>query len=381
MRKLYSILAGILLFVMVLVGFKIHLDRRITENQIGVRDLRTYERFWSSEAQKLVIGEKTLPIFGSSELVGLSDYEDGVGNFLNGDQMNVITIGAGNFQTLYHTMAVSALADAIDSKKVALFLSPQWFTESGYGSAECASTLSENELLCFLGNKRVSKENKQYVLGRLETLLRSSPTQLARVRKYQKALQNPISVDAIYTSIMRFYWNYRGEYEVYKQLDKVNNQVPTYDLETLDFGALLELAQSQGESRCTNNEFGIYDDYWNTYVVETYEEGEVVEKSQHYTRSPEYNDLICFLDVTKELGIEVILVSIPVNGKWYEFQGILCDEYYQNIRDIAAEYSHVVLADMSVYEDEPYFLKDKMHLGWKGWARINEILYTEFVEK
>lgn len=97
--------------------------------------------------------------------------------------------------------------------------------------------------------------------------------------------------------------------------------------------------------------------------------------------SVEYDDLRCFLEVAGELDIHVILVSIPVNEKWYSYQGILCDEYYEKIRDIAGEYPNVELIDMTKYGDEKYFLKDIMHLGWKGWARINEELYKHFMEQ
>ena len=83
--------------------------------------------------------------------------------------------------------------------------------------------------------------------------------------------------------------------------------------------------------------------------------------------------------MAKELDLEVILVSIPVNAKWYSYTGVLLDNYYQNIRIIAGEYDNIVFVDMSIYENEKYFLKDIMHLGWKGWTRINEALYKEFV--
>ena len=118
--------------------------------------------------------------------------------------------------------------------------------------------------------------------------------------------------------------------------------------------------------------------YWNTYAKETYEKGEIEEKSEVYTESVEYEDLKCFLNVAKELDIEVILVSIPVNEKWYTYQGMLCDDYYEKIRSIAQEYDNVVLVDMTEYADEMYFFRDVMHLGWKGWVRISEAIYREF---
>ena len=73
-----------------------------------------------------------------------------------------------------------------------------------------------------------------------------------------------------------------------------------------------------------------------------------------------------FLEVCEETGLEVMLINIPVNGYWYDYTGFPKadrQQYYQNIRDIAAEYD-VTLLDLSDHEYTPYFLKDVMHLGW-----------------
>ena len=119
MKKLYAMIAGFLLFVIVVFGFDQHLDKQIMNNKEAVRNHRTYERFWSSETQKLVMDENTLPIFGSSELVSLEDYEENISSFLNSPDMNIVTIGGGYFQSLSHTMELGAIAENVESKKVA----------------------------------------------------------------------------------------------------------------------------------------------------------------------------------------------------------------------------------------------------------------------
>ena len=86
----------------------------------------------------------------------------------------------------------------------------------------------------------------------------------------------------------------------------------------------------------------------------------------------EYNDLRLFLDICEELDIEPMLVSVPVNGFYYDYTGLPQSErqqYYQNIREIASEYD-VQLLDLSSQEYTPYFLHDIMHLGWKGWVYV-----------
>lgn len=378
MKRLYAVLGGILLFGILTVCFDKYLDNQITNHREVIRNHRTYERFWSSETQKLIMDENTLVIFGSSELVELRDYQETVSNFLNAPEMNVVTMGGGHFQSLSHAMELGAIADGMPSKKTALFLSPQWFQAEGVLQDAFPERFGEENLLGFLRNVNIGDANKQYVLGRTLDLLANSPTQYARVKKYQNAYSNKLSIDGIYMNIMHRYWKLWGKHSVVSQLDEMNYDLPSADLEHMDFGELLILAQEQGRASCTNNEFGIYDEYWDAYVKETYEKGEIKEKSEVYTESVEYEDLKCFLNVSEELGIEVILVSIPVNEKWYAFQGMLCNEYYGKVREVVKEYDNVIFLDMTKYAGEKYFLKDIMHLGWKGWARIGEALYDEF---
>lgn len=378
MKKLYAIIAGFLLFVMVVLGFNQYLDIQIIDNKEAVRNHRTYEKFWSSETQKLVMDENTLPIFGSSELVSLEDPEENISNFLNSPDMNIVTIGAGDFQSLSHTMELGSITESIESKKIALFLSPQWFNETGISPDSFPIRFGEENLLGFLKNEKISDTNKKYVLDRVLSLLEGSPMQYTRVERYKKAFENGISIDRIYMDVMQCYWKLRGKYSVFKQINEMKQDLPIVDLENMDYDMMLSMAERQGKEACTNNEFGIYDEYWETYVEGVYENGEVEEKKEFFTESVEYEDLRCFLQVAKELDVEVILVSIPVNEEWYTFQGMLCDEYYKKVKMTTNEFDNVVFIDMTKYANEEYFLKDIMHLGWKGWVRINEALYREF---
>lgn len=382
MKKLYATLAGMLLFIIAVLGFNHYLDIQIAGHAEIIKNHRTLERFWSCETQKLVMDENTLPVFGSSELVSLEDYSENVSNFLNSPDMNIVTIGEGYFQSLNHTMELGAISEGIESRKVALILSPQWFDRTdGISKEAFPSRFGEENLLEFLRNSKVSDADKRYVLDRTLSLLTDSPVQYARVERYKKAFENKVSLDGIYTDIMLSYWKLCGKYSVLKQIGEMDSELPAVDLEHMDFNEMLLLAEKQGEECCTNNDFGINDKYWDMHLKEAYESGETKKKTEAYevyTVSQEYEDLRCFLRVAEELDIEVILVSIPVNEAWYTFCGNLCDEYYENIRVISREFDHVILADMTEYADEKYFLKDIMHLGWKGWVRVNEALYREF---
>lgn len=118
------------------------------------------------------------------------------------------------------------------------------------------------------------------------------------------------------------------------------------------------------------------------YVRAAEEERRGSDTGGSYQVSPEYEDLRLFLDVCKETGTEPLIVSIPVNGRWYDWTGFPKEDreaYYENIRKICEEYQ-VEMADFSDKEYEEYFLKDIMHLGWKGWVYLDEAVYEFWKE-
>ena len=152
--------------------------------------------------------------------------------------------------------------------------------------------------------------------------------------------------------------------------------------EEIDFKRLMERAAEAGAEACANNGFYIRDDYYDTYVRDVEDERKGSESESSYLESPEYGDLGIFLEVCRETGIEPLIVSIPVNGRWYDWTGFPKKDrqgYYEKVRRICREYG-AELADFSDKEYEEYFLKDVMHLGWKGWVYVDEAVYEFWKE-
>ena len=144
-----------------------------------------------------------------------------------------------------------------------------------------------------------------------------------------------------------------------------------------DWAALEAQADADGAKANTTNQFGMNDDFYFLYKNTMLKSKKDSMKQADYTQSPEYGDLICFLNVCRDLGIRPLLVSLPVNGPWYDYMGFPQQNrqaYYQKIRDIAAEYG-AELADLSTEEYTPHFFEDNTHIAWKGWVKLNESLY------
>ncbi len=74
-----------------------------------------------------------------------------------------------------------------------------------------------------------------------------------------------------------------------------------------------------GVESCTNNTFGVNDDYYTTYMADKIASLKGSYSGASYVESPEYDDFRLFLDVCKELNIEPLIISAPVNGRWYDY--------------------------------------------------------------
>ena len=106
-------------------------------------------------------------------------------------------------------------------------------------------------------------------------------------------------------------------------------------------------------------------------------------KDLNYLDSPEYSDYKIFLDIAKELGIEVEVIIFPVNGKWNDYTGVsrkMREEAYKKIEDVAKKYTNVKVINYGNREYDDYFLFDVMHVGVKGWLEVEKELY-EFAKK
>jgi D-alanine transfer protein len=95
-----------------------------------------------------------------------------------------------------------------------------------------------------------------------------------------------------------------------------------------------------------------------------------------YGKSPEYNDFQLVLDLLKQSGADPLFISVPVNGKWYDYTGFPKEgrtAYYARIKK-QIESEGFQIADFSNHEYDPYFMKDTIHIGWKGWVYTDKVI-------
>lgn len=144
----------------------------------------------------------------------------------------------------------------------------------------------------------------------------------------------------------------------------------------IDWDKELTTAESTGKSKCTNNDLGIYDEYYKKYIKLNLAKMKDSSLHESYLKSPEYDDLNFLLESAKKLNMKILFISVPVNGRWYDYTGFPKDDrkaYYNKVENLITSYGFQI-EDYSNEEYNKYFLCDVMHLGWKGWVKIDEAM-------
>lgn len=384
MRKIIALMLATILICVTMIGIDMHSQNVITnkDSVANAYKLNSDQRNNSKGLLKSVLDNKTAVILGSSELSASDKIAYPSYLFGNsGSGFKMLLFGKGYTQCIHHATAVGAYSDILPDHKVVLILSPQWFSSAGLDSTAYASRFSESLYLQMMKNPMLSDALKQRITDRLQTLLSADPKQLSRINLYEKEYlgHNLNLFKAAEVALFRKFMDFKNDYVLSQELSAQppSDGVPIKS-SNIDFDKLIKKAKAEGNRECTRNDFGIYDQYYDTYIKDSMAELKDSNVAESYAESPEYDDFRIFLDVCKELKIDPLVTIVPVNGRWYDYTGFPKEgreSYYKKIKDMCDEYG-VQTADFSDKEYEKYFLKDIMHMGWKGWVYFDEAVYN-----
>ncbi|MDO4323129.1 MAG: D-alanyl-lipoteichoic acid biosynthesis protein DltD [Lachnospiraceae bacterium] len=383
-----AFLAALLLFAVTVAGCHIYIQGRIAVDNPGFSTWPEETKGKSLAGLQENMNEGSFPVFGSSEFQHGTETIYHPASIFSESRFNPMLIGAGYYQSLGHAITLSALEGSMEQRKAVLILSPQWFRKTGVVDQAYASRFSETLYAGMLANEKLSDETKNYISERTHKLLQGVDAKtLEHVTLHEKVLwkKNGNGLENAQEEL----WNrFLHEKELFSMSTLQNvagirrgNGLPEEEQEP-DWDALLQQAQADGEQE-NQNEFFIDDSSYK--LLEPYlntKKDMNKDAVNGYQKSPEYDDLRCFLQVCRELEITPMLVLIPVNGYYYDFTGFpktAREGYYEKIRAVAKEYD-VQIADFSDQEYTKYFFEDRVHIGKKGWVMVCESLYQFYQE-
>lgn len=383
MKKVTAFLIALLLFVGTVCGIHLFVDRNMRFDPHSFGSWISQYKFFAGDEIKTNMNKDTILVLGSSEFRHGTKMSTHPVNLFKDNSVNMMMIGAGYYQSLFHAVELASLEDGLKQKKTVLILSPQWFTKTGVLAPAYASRFSEDNFVSMLQNKKLSGKTKQYITERSKVLLKGDPKTLERVEKYERVfLKKKASFyDRQYVKFYRKFLAEKGKISIFtaakvKQVEPYDPKKTGKDQEP-DWKKYSSIAEKEGKAAAGDNPFYVSNRVYKKKLLPVLEKKKDSEVDNSYAVSPEYDDLECFLQVCKEAGVKPMLVMMPVNGYWYDHVGFPKKErraYYKNIRKLAEEYD-AELADFGKDEYTPYFFLDKVHLGWKGWLAVDESIY------
>ena len=353
--------------------------------------------------------ENNIIIYGSSELRTLNISTHPV-NFFEGQRNNIQVnlVGRGSCQSLIHAINIAATGDALTGKKVVLITSPQSYVKDGITPDMFIANFSELQYLTLMLDSDVPKDVKQYISGRVSELTAkyNEITGNSLYRNDATGILAAVTTNSSVTArvvdiVMQPFYHFSkwifgvrdlvvsskliesvqspskgstpGSNEATGQADKLG--------EAIDWSSELSAAVVEAERLADNNDYGMLNDYFTTYIGRKLDQQEGKDSELSYSDSKEYKDLQVLLDICKLKGIEPLFIHVPLHGEWSDYTGFnkeRREEYYQNVRDIVGRYDNVTMVDLTGYEYEEYFLCDIMHLGWKGWLEVDKAIEQHY---
>lgn len=383
MIKLKAFLLSLVLVIATLALLNVTYVKKIGDyykvNDNSIRYSTSYEKYKSRDILTSNITPNTLVLMGSSELVATINEDYHPNKVFNYNDFNIMQIGTSYSQNIIQATTLGSIEGSMSKRKVAIVESIQWFEKGGTQQDAFLNKASQNHIFHMLENEKISKETKEKLINRIIEITKGNKQQNDIYKKYKSYFIDGKGTivdkqlmeldDAIYSFKLKrkFYENHaKADYPL------LGDKTPDYNWEQMTDQFVAEV-----KKKTDNNDYAVDNKYYNTYLRDRYVSLKDAYKDLNYLESPEYSDMELFLTVAKELGIEVEVIILPVNGKWNDYTGVsreMREETYKKIENVAKSHGATVL-NYGNREYEDYFLFDVMHVGVKGWMEVEKELY------
>lgn len=381
------------LFVTIFVAYQYEgfLDQKI-QSEYNAALGRTYGVDEMSKGFAILknnIAKDDVLLFGSSELASDSvDISTHVSKMFPNTDLNrdVCLVGRAGTQSLLHAMKMGAILENPKDNKFVFIVSLQWFfgdeaTDKQFFQAH----FSEVQFYKFMANKTISAEEKKYACNRIVNL--AGENSVLQVPCFYAYLHHSDSwffkcarvLFEPYYFVRKKFVDLKDKHDAYKAIKNFKNE-PKQDTKKVDWQYEMKRAQQNGEQACTNNNFYVYDSYYTKYLQPKLDSLKDCYKDVDLCKSKEMDDYVTALKTFKEMGIKPYIIIASTNGYYYDYTGLTKDKrtkFYDQIVQYTKMYDMDYL-DLRDFEYEPYFYKDVMHLGWKGWTYVDEKIAKHF---
>ena len=321
-----------------------------------------------------------VPFFGSSEWMRFDSMHPAVLAEKYDRSYRPYFMGQAGAATLSQYFGIQQITAELENKQAVFVISPQWFTKEDHDPTIFQTYFNNDQLTAFLENQSGDSAS-QYAANRLlkqnpGVSMKSIVEKLAKGEKLSEFDQSMINISSQLNekqSALFGQFSIRGRLRYKDNVEKYLSSLP----DQFSYEELENIARKDAEENTTNNDLGVENHFYNTKLKKDWKKWEGSQKNFNFLKSPEYNDLQLVLDQFAKSKVNVIFVFQPVNKKWMDYTG-LSEEMYQHtvekIRYQLESQGFTNIADFSKNGDEPYFVKDTIHIGWLGWLAFDKVV-------
>ena len=388
MKKIKALGIALILAILTLVLYVHVLNQKLADyyhvSDNSVRYNFEYTKYKGRDILKDNIDDKTLVVLGSSELAKASNQPFHFKQLFNYDDFHLMPIGGGNFQNIIQASILGSLGDEFPKKKFVLSESFLWFDQNAMPPEAFLSRVSNEHVYYTLKNPKISHETKEKFMNRVLELSKKSKYHYHTFQRYKRRLldnKGTIIDDWLnWFDVEKFALNNKIKFYFTANLTPIPSSgpiTPNYDWEELKTKYL-----DDAKLLTNDNEVGIEKGYFDSMIGSDLQKLKGYASNYKYDKSKEYEDYELILQMIKEMGIDVEVVSFPVNGKWFDYIGIGPEQraiYSKKLTEITNSFGYKLM-NLTSKEYEPYYMYDTVHPGWKGWPEVAEEMY-KFYQK
>lgn len=344
------------------------------------------------------LANKSIVVFGSSELA-----ESSVAlpfNFIP-SHTGYPTVGIGHAgnQCLCMLTQLCALSDYIESAKIVFIVSPGWFKgEAAYGtSTELFLEYNSNRFLInILLSAKLPEQFKNYIFKYVAENMKNINAPNTALRLMFNTYESDVNLIKHISYIPLLKWNQfllNSEIHLHESLfkngfEKVSIHLPEksnlsnsknnqFKYQSLNWDSLYSISKLNAQSSATNNNMGVYDDYYNQNIKGKYRQK---IPSVGTRNNKELQDFKMLLDFLKYYKTNASFIIQPLNPHYYSNlsdMDVVVNEIEKEI--IQHQFDYINLFTSDTIEYEKALLKDIMHMGDYGWYKMNQFVIDKYL--
>lgn len=375
--RVFALLAILLLTCVVLFAWLPFLEWRV---HFYTRDLVPVPLFQKNQGillqREAFANKAVLPLYGSSELTReeKNRASEFFANAPTGFQ--VCPVGVAGNTSLLTLEKIASLGNVVRGRKMAFILSPSWFMRKQNPADHYAGNFSALQTMRAIVNPRLSDEVKRGLAGRMldypETL-DSHPMLLMQARLWrEEAPFVPVTRAGLAALLMTdaIGLEYEDTIQSGARAVRLKSAQPWHAApREIEWGALVKADSALlPPPPATTGWHGKSPSPMDTLVRESF------AKAEH----GEWFDFELLLQATRDLGIDALMITMPLAGVHRNLEGVLPETrtecYYARIEALCRRH-HVAVKSFADHDLDPYFLVEyTSHPTAVGWLHINRVL-------